>query len=162
MMIRNQIQVAKLKGYSNGYAEVSLYSSGDKGQTVEEVMPLRTNTNSQNLPDPGSDVLIAADNNGDLYLLGAIASENQPLPNPLFDDEIISDNGAIKVRQTPLGQIEIKNATQELIGLLIELITVISGATVTITPAQLGSPQPLSSAPALAALIPRMQTFKAI
>jgi phage baseplate assembly protein gpV len=161
-MIRNQIQTAKVIGYKDGYAVVTLHASGD-AEPIEEVMPLRTNTASQALPEVGADVLVAADNNGDLYLLGAIASDNQPLPSPSGEKEIVSDNGSISITQTAQGQIEIKNQSQELIDLLVSTLDLLLSATTTIPPG--GGTMNLSIAlppglSALDALKLRLETFK--
>ena len=96
-MIRNSIHLAAVKEYEGPYATVVLKQGegmfDEEDRTIEEVMLTLPNSMSQNLPDIGTDVLVAFDNTGEPYLLSVVGSENQPPPVPDNPSTIVVDNG---------------------------------------------------------------------
>lgn len=99
--MKNVLLPAELLRYENGYAVVKFkqYDGDDPDLEQEETMMIRVNSESQNLPNVGADVLTAFDNFSELYMLGEIVSENQPsadIDNPT-KRIIANDKGSIKV-----------------------------------------------------------------
>lgn len=167
-MIKDSIRLANVKGYDGNYAIVVLQQGhgSEVDRTLEEVMPTRVNTGSQDLPNKGADVLIAFDHVGDAYLLKVIASDNQPLPNADEPETFIYDNlnevsiDNIKCSITKAGKMaaEKTNAALgpvELITILIDALTLIQ--TSTCPPGAV-----LSNAPAIVIETTKLMGFKKV
>jgi len=107
-MITNRILPCELLSYSvDGYATVKLpqYEGDIRDLTIEEVVPVNTNSLSQFNPKIGDKVLVCFDHFGDSYLLGSLHCQQQPFTEPLLPDQnqvVANDN--ISLKQTALGQ----------------------------------------------------------
>jgi len=154
--VRNKILPATLKSYDGEYAKVLLrHWGGESSDYVEEIMPIAGNTSSQFLPNIGDDVLLAWDDAGDCYMLGAVVSGNQSRPESderTIQLKSVSSSAAtnMTIIASPDGKIQIKNNTAELITIISNLIQALTTAT---TPTITG-PQPLSIAPTI---LPQLQ-----
>jgi hypothetical protein len=158
-MIADSIRLCSLKSYEDNYATVVLLQGhgSEEERTIPEVITSRMNSGSQGLPDVGSEVLVAFDNLGDAYLLWAIGTENQPLPDPGVPEHIICDNGAIKAELTKMGGFKVENSSNEIVGLLFDLVTELALTTV----ATSGGPTtPVNNAAKIATYAVKLATFK--
>lgn len=170
-MIRNQIRLATIKEYVDGYAVAVLrqgegfFSEADR--TIEEVMVTRANSYSQNLPDTGVDVLLAFDDTGEAYVLKVIGSGNQPIPKPDEPRTVVLDTGGndplkrfeallTENAQVSLSKTDVTLGTLELIAILANVIELIGTSTV---PAGGGA---LSNSVAILADQLKIESFKVV
>ena len=109
--MKNVLLPAELLRYENGYAVVKFkqYDGDDPDLEQEETMMIRVNSESQNLPNVGADVLTAFDNFSELYMLGEIVSENQPSADIDNPTKRILANDKASVTLDESGNVEIKN-----------------------------------------------------
>lgn len=138
MTIRNEIRLATVDSYDGSYAKVILKQGEGlldvEDRTIEEVLTVRVNSLSQALPDTGADCLLAFDNTGEAYILGAIGSESQPLPTPTEPGTAVYDNGGIEVAATEGAKLSVKKTdlvfgSLELLKILSDVIQLIGTST---------------------------------